>query len=527
MAMRSDGVSLFLIEFGLVALSASAAFIWPVSRSSHVHALSRAFNAIAARRGVSVFLIGICAIVMRLLALPFAPLPKPFIEDDFSFLLAADTFASGRLTNATPAMWTHFESFHITMLPTYMSMYFPAQGMAMAAGKVLLGDPWFGVLVTTALMCAALCWMLQAWLPPKWALLGGFLAILRLGLFSYWINTYTGGSIAALGGALVLGALPRILKAFQVRDFFWMALGMALLGNSRPYEGLLICVPAIAFLFWKFRTNPHPGFHALSRRAAPALLLLLGTVMFMGYYNYRVFGNVLTPPYKVNRDTYAIAPHFLWQQPRPEPVYRHKVIHDFYAEWELEWFNKSRTLGGLVEMNSLKLVRTGSFFLGFALLLPLIMLPRALRDRRIRILVWIGLVFVAGLGIETWLFPHYLAPFTPILYAILLQCMRHMQAWRYAGRRPGVFLIRAIPAICVLLCVVRLYANPLQVTLAPDASLTCAWFGTRPLGLERARVLSDLEKQPGKQLVLVRYSAKHDVVTDWVYNAADINASKV
>jgi hypothetical protein len=130
--------------------------------------------------------------------------------DDFSFLLAADTFAHGRLTNPTPAMWTHFESFHITMQPTYMSMYFPGQGLLLAAGKLLFGNPWFAVLMCSALMCAAICWMLQAWLPPGWALLGGILAMLRLGLFSYWVNTYTGGAlITALGGALVLGALPR------------------------------------------------------------------------------------------------------------------------------------------------------------------------------------------------------------------------------------------------------------------------------------------------------------------------------
>ena len=134
--------------------------------------------------------------MLRLAILPFCPIPLPFVPDDFSFLLAADTFAHGHLTNPTPAMWTHFESIHISMNPTYMSMYFPAPGLVLAAGKVLFGHPWFGLLCVTALMCASICWMLQA-LPPGWALLGGILAILRLGLFSYWINTYNGGASIA------------------------------------------------------------------------------------------------------------------------------------------------------------------------------------------------------------------------------------------------------------------------------------------------------------------------------------------
>ena len=76
----------------------------------------------------------------------------------------------------------------------------------------------------------------------------------------------------------------------------------------------------------------------------------------MGYYNYRVFGNAFTPPYFVNRATYAVAPHFLWQAARPEPVYRHRVLRQFYTAWEMEcyrdaradrpprgWFDKAKT----------------------------------------------------------------------------------------------------------------------------------------------------------------------------------------
>lgn len=521
----SSRPSILLIEAALVVLTLAISLGWPRIGSGIFKKLDRIFGELARRRRLSVVVVGLSAWVLRLAILPWSAIPKPYIYDDFSYLLAGDTFASGRLTNLTHAMWVHFESFHITQLPSYMSMYFPAQGMFLAAGKVLAGHPWFGVLTSVSLMCAAFCWMLQGWLPPRWALLGGFLAILRIGLFSYWIDQYWGGAVPALGGALILGAVPRIRRNFRAWDFFWMALGMGILANSRPYEGLLVSIPALIAVCYGLWKKRGPSIRVLVWRIAPAIALLTLTFSFIGYYNYRVFGNPFTPSYVVNRAAYAVAPHFLWQHPHPEPIYRHAVIREFYVEAELRWFKDEQTPLGLFQKTVRKLAIAGNFYFGVLLLPPLVMLPRVLRDRKIRFFLLAGAFFAAGLLVETWLIPHYAAPFAAGIYLILLQCMRHMRAMKPRGRSAGAVLVHAIPALCIVMVIVRLSAGPLNIEL-PSALMSTA-YGTAPLGLPRAQVLADLSTRAGGQLAIVRYSPAHFLFEEWVYNAADIDHSKV
>jgi hypothetical protein len=531
LSSTENNFSVMDIEIGLTAIAFAAAFAWPRLGATWFMRIERSFGKLAHRPGLAVFTVGFAALFLRLAILPVHPIPVPFRPDDFSNLLAADTFAHGRLTNPTPTMWVHFETIHVDMKPTYMSMYFPAQGLVLAAGQLLFGQPWFGVLISGALMCAGLCWMLQDWLPPSWALLGGFLAVLRLSLFSYWTNAYDNGApIAALGGALLLGGLPRFMKTARPRYALLMAAGVVLMALTRPFEGVLLCLPVGAALIrWLVISKKRPAAAVLFRCTAPALALLIAASAWLGYYDSRVFGSPLTLPYTINRATYATAPYFVWQKPRPEPSYHHDEMRRFYQVDELEYYNQVHTDPGLAKMTLFKAIMGILFLTGAALLPPLFMLPWALRDQRIRFLTLCLVVLAAGMTAEVYLFPHHLAPFTGAFYAVGLQCIRHLRVWSPGGKGVGLAMTRFSVAICVFMAGLRPFDRQLHFAVPerPVSTWICNWYGPDLFTSDRASVERRLQQDGGQQLAIVRYSATHDPLDEWVYNAADIDDSKV
>src|SRR5947208_2730678 len=175
---------MLILELAIALLALGLSFLIPQSGSSLLAPIEHRLAWLARRRGLAVVVVGASSMALRAAVLPILPIPYPGLQDEFSYQLMADTFAHGRLTNPTHPMWVHFETLFVIHQPTYCSMYYPGQGMFLALGQVIGRHPFWGVWLSVGLMCSGICWMLQAWVSPFWALIGGLLAAIRIGAFS-------------------------------------------------------------------------------------------------------------------------------------------------------------------------------------------------------------------------------------------------------------------------------------------------------------------------------------------------------
>jgi hypothetical protein len=459
---------------------------------------------IARRRWLAIACATALPLTLRAALLPWYPIPEPRVHDEFTFLFEADTFLSGRVSNPQHPFWMHFQVPHILATPAYAASFPMGPAAVLALGRLLFGHAWFGVWLSAGLACGAICWMLQQWVPARWAFLGALLAVLKFGISTYWMNSYWGGFVAAAGGALALGALGWLIRTPDWRAGAVMGIGLAILANSRPVEGAVFGVGLAMVLFANRSRRLWPAI-------VPMAVVLAITGVWMGYCFARVTGKPWIAPYVLYRESMTIAPHFIFQSPRPQPLYNNRELRSYYVGREMIDYRRARTLKGFDE----KLAAYWRFYSGPLLVLPQLVAVLFLwRNRKTRRLAMVGFVFFLALAPQVWHNVHYAAPATGLAILVAIQGMRALRSSRQGWAINAVW--------CLPMAAILILAS--QVLAGPGES---GWQWPGPGGVARAKILRQLKEMRGKHLVLVRYDVRHDMGDEWVYNEANVDQSQV
>jgi hypothetical protein len=503
----------------ITALFLLAAFTWRP-------AIEQAFAGLARSTRSCLLLLFLLPIILRLLLLPQHPVPTPGLFQDFGDLLVADTLLHGRLANPPHVMHQFFETFFVLQEPTYSSTYPLAMGLVLALGRLLSGIAWTGVLIASGAFCASCYWMLRAWVTPGWALLGGLLAVIEFGPLCQWTNCYCGGFVAATGGCLVFGALPR-LHSGRRGDAFLLGAGCGLHLLSLPLEsGLLFLAIALFFV---------PGFTRLKNpmhwRVLPlALAALLPAVFLILLHNRAVTHSWTTRPEQLGRYQYGV-PSSLTIEPNPVP---HVPLTPQQAiNYRAETLSHGSATDSPARF-ALRLeyrVRDYRFFFLPPLYLALAAFLFALRDARLRWAAATLAIFALG----TNLFPDspvdHLAGIACLFVLASVTGLRQLSR----ARLGSISLGPEIAQILVVLCLgefmtwygLHLFESPAMYPILRYET----WDGINHVNAGNQQARSELKRRldgmPGRLLVFVRYAPHHFFQNEWVWNNADIDHARI
>jgi hypothetical protein len=477
--------------------------------------LEAALARLARRPSLAFVAVGFAAIVIRLAIIPVLPMPRPVVADEFSHLLLADTLLDGRLANPTHPFWQHFESLHIIQQPHYVSNYFPGHAAVLAAARLATGQPWFGVLLESGICCGVIAWMLAGWMPMRWALAGGVLALLRFSIGSYWVNSFYGGFLAAIGGALVAGAYPRLKERAGFGMSVVFASGLAILAYTRPYEGLFFSAPfAIALVrqwfSWRF--------------LVPVMTVMALALAGLGIYFKAITGSPVQTAYGISQKTYGWPGTMAWVAPvRME--HRNVELHRYF-EYEMGEHEKVDSPFHLLVYLMFRVQEYWRFFVGPMLTIPLLCFGAVWRSGRLRLLI-IGLACAAAAVLfEGAAMAHYISPATGAIVAVLIKCLRRLRVWKYRGRRTGLLLARAVPVLLVVVLGLRIAAENFGLPYTQHLNYQ-SWCCQVKGNYAKVRAIAYLNSQPGKHLVIVTPKNDPNNLLQWIYNDADIDGSRI
>jgi hypothetical protein len=501
------------IELALAVLLVAMALLWRPFVAPFCARLAR-----RTRWSMAIFFLA--PIALRLALLAHHPVPVPDLYDEFGHLLVADTLRHWRLANPPHSMHRFFETFFVLQSPTYSSIYPVGPGLVLALGWTVFGTPWAGVLILCGLLCALSYWMLRGWTTAGYAFLGGVFAVLEFGPMNQWTNNYWGGGFAAAAGCMAFGALPRLRNTGRLRYAALLGIALAMYLLARPYESIFLLLSVLAYLAPALRSRSVR--QRLARPLGVAAAFASTGVLITVVQNKAVTGRWSELPYTLSQHQYGV-PAALTILPNPVP---HSNLTP-QQETDYRMQRGFRPSGGeTLETYFGRLFYRARYY-RFYFYAPLYvdLAIYLIRMRRWRDW-WVAstcLLFACGINFFPQFQFHYMAACVCLFLLISVEGLR-----RLARLRAGAMAARAI----IFLCLAQFFFwYGLHLGETPRFAELRGYDMWDSInhneGQPRRDTAAQIAKLPGRLLIFVRYWPGHIFRNEWVYNAADIDASRV
>jgi hypothetical protein len=239
------------------------------------------------------------------------------------------------------------------------------------------------------------------------------------------------------GGAMVIRAFRRLIDAPRARDGLILGAGLAILANSRPYEGFVTTVILASTAGLIRLRHGRPRIGRFARTALPPQLAVAATAEAgMLYGNWRVIGDCFMTAYQIHEREYAAIPYFLWQPIRPAPAYRHPVMAAFELGPQIASHGEWQSVPG-AERRIARLWKLLTWFVGPALFVPFLFACGALRSRLSAFGRAVCALMCAAIPRTHVVLPRDFAPAGRLLVLLIVEGWRAMCACRPAGRPIG------------------------------------------------------------------------------------------
>ena len=313
----------------------------------------------------------------------------------------------------------------------------------------------------------------------------------------------------AIGGALIAGAYPRLIRSQTFHQSCVFGFGLAILALSRPFEGFFFAIVWVAALAWKLRRK-------VFRIAIPITVIAGAAVFALGMYSKEITGSPFVTAYQISERTYGWPSEMPWMKPPTGLVFRDAEMQQHF-EYETTEHEKVNGPLNFIEYLVFRMEAYWRFYLGPVLSIPLIMIPLIWRRKRMLIVGTFGALFaILLLGGSL---PHYFAPATALVVAIVVEGCRHLRASK-------IHVAHFLPATIALVLVLRIAAQDFGLPYTQKLNYQ-SWCCQQAGNQNKARIEAKFDRIPGRHLVFVKPKTDPYNLLQWIYNSADIDASRI